>query len=144
MSRTFVRMNVRDAVGAASASARCASGTLRVRIISIGSSRGPVFVVDCQSGRFFRRAGTAFALILLAARVVAAQTASAVIQGTVADHQGGVLPGVSVTATNTDTGLRRDAASDDKGFFRLTALPPGPYTLDAKIDGFAPYSRTGL
>jgi hypothetical protein len=94
--------------------------------------------------RFSRYTGAALALILLSAALAVAQTASAVIQGTVADHQGGVLPGVSVTATNTDTGLRRDVASDEHGFFRLTALPPGPYTLDAKVDGFAPYSRTGL
>jgi len=94
--------------------------------------------------RFLRHAGSAFALILLGASLVAAQTASAVIQGTITDHQGGVLPGVSVTATNTDTGLRRDVASDEQGFFRLAALPPGPYALAAKVDGFAPYARTGL
>ena len=69
---------------------------------------------------------------------------SAVLQGVVTDSQGGVLPGVTVITTNVETGLVREAPTDAAGFFRATALPPGKYSLQAKLDGFTPYSRTGL
>jgi hypothetical protein len=72
------------------------------------------------------------------------QGTGAVVQGVVTDHQGGVVPGVAVTVTNTETGLVREVASDEVGFFRAAALPPGPYRVDAKLDGFSPYARTGL
>lgn len=73
-----------------------------------------------------------------------AQTTSAAVQGVVTDHQGAVLPGVAVAVTNTDTGLSRDVSSNDAGFYRIAALPPGTYGVSAKLDGFADYRRTGL
>lgn len=73
-----------------------------------------------------------------------AQVATAVLQGTVSDPQGGVLPGVTVVVTNTETGLVREVPSDESGFYRARALPPGSYTITASLDGFVPYSRTGL
>jgi hypothetical protein len=86
-----------------------------------------------------------FALVLLVwASPAAAQVTSAVLQGVVTDSQGGVLPGVTVTVTNTETGLVREIVSDNAGFYRATALPPGPYALRAAMDGFTPHSRTGL
>ena len=77
-------------------------------------------------------------------RGVTAQVTSAVLQGVVTDSQGAVLPGVTVVATNTETGLAREVPSDPAGFYRLTALPPGTYALAAELDGFAPFARTGL
>src|SRR6266536_939385 len=84
-------------------------------------------------------------LVLLAlAAAAGAQVSSAVLQGVVTDAQGGVLPGVTAVITNVDTGLTREVSSDAAGFFRATALPPGPYTIQVRLNGFAPYSRTGL
>src|SRR5262249_44461264 len=90
------------------------------------------------------RASIAVAVILALASAAAAQVSSAILQGVVSDAQSGVLPGVSITITNVDTGLTRETSSDAAGFFRVTALPPGPYTIEAKLDGFAAYSRTAL
>jgi len=73
-----------------------------------------------------------------------AQSASAVVQGVVSDSQGGVLPGVSVVVTNVETGLVRELPTDGSGFFKASALPPGRDSLQAQIEGFVPYSRTGL
>ena len=86
------------------------------------------------------------ALIVLLAwtGVASSQVTSAVLQGVVTDGQGGVLPGATVTVSNTETGLVREAVSDQVGFFRATALPPGPYSVRASMDGFAPFVRTGL
>jgi outer membrane receptor protein involved in Fe transport len=86
----------------------------------------------------------ALVFLLACASLASAQATSAVLQGIVSDSQGGVLPGVTVNVTNTDTGLVREVVSDDVGFFRVAALPPGPYTVRATIEGFTPHSRTGL
>ncbi|HTV01020.1 MAG TPA: TonB-dependent receptor, partial [Luteitalea sp.] len=88
---------------------------------------------------------TALALLAITwAAVAGAQVTSAVLQGVVRDNQGGIVPGVVVTATNTDTGLSREVPSDDAGLYRLTALPPGAYDVTATLDGFAPFTRQGI
>ena len=58
-----------------------------------------------------------------------AQT-TAQINGTVVDEGGGVLPGVTVAALQTDTGFRREAVTDVAGSYTLTNLPIGPYRLE--------------
>ncbi len=73
-----------------------------------------------------------------------AQTTGATLQGTIADAQGGVLPGASVTIRNTDTGWMRDVVSDERGWYRVAALPPGPYEVKVAMPGFVEYLRTGL
>ena len=73
-----------------------------------------------------------------------AQATSATVQGVVTDNQGAVLPGVTVTVTNADTGLARDVVSTEAGFYRIAALPPGTYTIAATLEGFAAHNRTGL
>ena len=51
------------------------------------------------------------------------------VSGTVKDTEGGVLPGVNVTARNQETGLEVTTTSDGDGFYRLLNLPTGTYTL---------------
>jgi hypothetical protein len=88
------------------------------------------------------------ALILALAFAVAtpalAQTTTGVISGIITDAQGGVLPGVTVTARNTDTGLLRTAVTEGDGRFRFAALPPGPYELKAELSGFGPVTVPAL
>ena len=60
-----------------------------------------------------------------------------VITGTITDIQSGTLPGVSVTAQNTESGLMRTVVTAEDGTYRLTALPPGTYLLAAELAGFA-------
>lgn len=82
--------------------------------------------------------------VLAWAAAAPAQVATAVLQGVVTDPQGAVLPGVVVVVTNVDTGLVRDLPTDAAGFFKASALPPGSYSLHAQLEGFVPYTRTGL
>ena len=82
-------------------------------------------------------------LVLLAATNVWAQ-ATAQINGTVTDSSGGVLPGVTVTVIQTDTGFRREVVTDDMGSYVLTSLPLGPYRLEAVLSGFRTYSQIGI
>lgn len=85
-----------------------------------------------------------FVVFVMSASLAYAQATSAVLQGVVTDSQGGIVPGATVTVTNTETGLAREVISNESGFYRLAALPPGTYALAAKLDGFGPFARTGL
>ena len=47
------------------------------------------------------------------------------IVGTVADAQGGVLPGVAITVRNVDTGFTQTDVTSDSGQYRFAAVPLG-------------------
>jgi Carboxypeptidase regulatory-like domain/TonB dependent receptor len=66
------------------------------------------------------------------------------ISGTVKDETGAVVPGVQVTATQTATGVKRTAQTDEAGGYLLINLPLGPYRLDATKMGFRTYVQTGI
>jgi hypothetical protein len=73
-----------------------------------------------------------------------AQTTGGAIVGVVVDAQGGVLPGVTLTARNADTGVVRTTVTEADGKFRLPGLPPGRYDLRSELSGFAPVDVKGL
>lgn len=73
-----------------------------------------------------------------------AQTTGGAIVGVVADSQGGVLPGVTITARNADTGMTRTAVSEADGKYHLVALPPGRYDVRAELSGFATFEVKDL
>ena len=50
------------------------------------------------------------------------------VTGEVKDTSGAVIPGVTVTVTNTGTNATREMPSNEAGIYTFTALPPGPYT----------------
>ena len=91
------------------------------------------------------RLAAALACLLVVSSSLDAQAIStASINGTVRDSSGGVLPGVTVTATHTATGLMRVAVTDDSGGYLVTALPVGPYRLEFTLQGFRSYVQTGI
>src|SRR2546425_2905161 len=69
---------------------------------------------------------------------------TAQINGTVTDQSGAVLPGVEVTATQTETGLTRSVVSNETGSYVLPNLPVGPYRLEAGLPGFRKFAQTGI
>ena len=70
--------------------------------------------------------------------------ATAELNGRVTDESGGVLPGVTVTATRTDTGLTRTVVTDETGTWVMPNLPIGPYRLEVSLQGFRTYVQTGI
>jgi hypothetical protein len=82
-------------------------------------------------------------LVLLLATHAWAQ-ATAQINGAATDPSGGVLPGATVTAIQTDTGFRREVVTDATGSFTLTNLPIGPYRLEVALAGFRTSVQTGI
>ena len=88
------------------------------------------------------RAAALFAAVLLLSNPATAQMTRGAVSGTVRDQTAGAIPGVTVTATNSDTGATRSAVSDAIGFYRLPALEPGTYTVRAELSGFTSFSTT--
>ena len=83
------------------------------------------------------------AISLLATAPSAAQ-ATAELAGRVTDESGAVLPGVTVTATQTDTGFTRTVVTDGTGAWVMPNLPTGPYRLEVALQGFRTYVQTGI
>lgn len=73
-----------------------------------------------------------------------AQTLYGSIVGTVTDPQGGLTPGVVVVATNTGTGLKVEATTDETGSYILRNLLPGTYNLTATLTGFRQHEQKGI
>src|SRR5216117_3821824 len=67
-----------------------------------------------------------------------ARLTAADIEGTVTDESGAVLPGVTITATNTATNQSRTVTTGKDGRYYIGALQPGTYTLSAELAGFVP------
>jgi hypothetical protein len=67
------------------------------------------------------------------------------LAGTVTDNSGAVLPGVTVTLRNLDTGLVRTSVTNDQGKYNFPTVPPtGNWTLTAELSGFQTVTRGGL
>src|SRR2546421_3119868 len=92
--------------------------------------------------------GVVLAIVVCAVQALtvlpAAAQATAQISGTVRDASNAVLPGVTVTATQTDTGIARTTVTDENGLYVLTALLLGPYKLEAALAGFRTSVQTDL
>ena len=111
-------------------------------------------MVGRTCGSFRRRVPRAIypstvAVLLMAALLnppapAAAQVTSGAIAGLITDAQSAVLPGVSLTLRNTDTGFTRTAVTEADGRYRLAGLPPGRYALRAELSGFAPVEVTDI
>jgi hypothetical protein len=75
-------------------------------------------------------------LCLLVSTNALAQTINATVGGTVADATGALIPGVTVTATNTGTGIVNTVLTNESGAYQFAALQPGVYKVSAELPGF--------
>jgi hypothetical protein len=85
--------------------------------------------------------------ILLAATlhgVASAQETTGTITGVVTDQTGSVLPGVSVTVKNTNTGLSRSVVTNEAGSYTATLLPIGAYEVVFELQGFQGVHASGI
>src|SRR5262245_15418742 len=86
----------------------------------------------------------AFAIALAVAATAAGQEFRGAITGRVNDKSGGVLPGVTVTATNVATNVSSTTVTTGEGLFTIPYLTPGTYTVAAELSGFKKSVREGL
>ena len=75
-------------------------------------------------------------LVLTAYSAAWAQTGTASLIGEVTDAQKSVLPGATITLTNTQTNIAQTSVSDERGAFRFVNMPPGRYDLKIELSGF--------
>ncbi|HJZ77803.1 MAG TPA: TonB-dependent receptor, partial [Vicinamibacterales bacterium] len=93
--------------------------------------------------RLLVRAAVIGFFIVGAAAPLLAQQGTSDIGGKVTDEQGAVLPGVSVTITNEETGAVRDLTTGPDGSFHASQLLPGRYKVTAKLASFRTFERGG-
>jgi hypothetical protein len=88
---------------------------------------------------------TAAALCSLSSATAFGQgSTTATIRGNIQDSSGGVLPGATVTVTNTGTKAVQSAVSDDRGQYQISGLFPGTYDLRVELSGFKSYERKAV
>ncbi len=83
-----------------------------------------------------------FALCLIFSAVGYAQSDTAQISGYAKDSTGAVIPGANVTLTNETTGLERQTTTNESGYYVVSNLPPGFYTLAVEAPGFKRFVKT--
>jgi hypothetical protein len=92
-----------------------------------------------RSGPRLTRLSQVVALVvsLLIPAAAAAQFDTAAVLGTVRDPQGGVVPGVTMTLTNVNTGITQTAITDSDGTYQFPNVRIGTYTIKAELQGFS-------
>src|SRR2546426_3676549 len=91
------------------------------------------------------RASVAMAIVfaLLSASAVFAQNAQ--LGGIVTDPSGALIPGVTITATNTDTGVSTTTVTNESGAYTFPSLQPGrSYSVSASLPGFQTTTFTNI
>ena len=90
------------------------------------------------------RVALAATLLVAVPGVARAQFERASVSGTVTDQQGGVVPGVTVTAVQVTTQQSRTAVTDASGFYSIPSLMPGKYDISVELDGFKKTTRAAV
>src|SRR5687768_2958446 len=89
-----------------------------------------VFFKEHSTMNIWKRLSLTLLASMLCAAVAAAQgVQTATLQGTAVDAQGGVLPGVVVTASSPALQGVRTATTDENGVYLLRGLPAGTYSV---------------
>ncbi len=79
-----------------------------------------------------------------AARPALAQRITGAIVGTVTDASGAILPGVTITVKGPGIVGSQTSVTNERGYYRFAALPPGSYTLTYSLSGFATQNRENI
>src|SRR5579862_6830141 len=66
------------------------------------------------------------------------------LQGTVQDKSGAVVANATVTATENGTGVGHTTTTNSSGFYRISELPPGTYTVTVEAAGFKKSSNANV
>lgn len=100
------------------------------------------------SRNFVSNLGTALLLSLLTLLCVPAtslaQLTRGTISGTMRDAAGAAVPNATIKITNVDTNQSRVAATNETGFYRVTALEPGTYTVLVEKTGFGKFEARDI
>lgn len=88
--------------------------------------------------KYFRLWGLIFTIIITSSTIIFGQQTTGIVEGTVKDANGAVVPNAEVTLTGTSVGFNRTVQSDGEGVYRFQQVPPGVYKITIPaINGFA-------
>src|SRR6516225_10662925 len=94
--------------------------------------------------RHLMRAFPTILFLLLFARSLAlGQSDNAQIAGYVKDASGALIGGVSITASSETTTFERTVVSNPEGYYVISQVPPGRYTITAEFSGFRKFRESG-
>jgi hypothetical protein len=85
-----------------------------------------------------------FPALVLSFSIANAQQLTGTLSGIASDQTDARIPGAHVAIVNDASGDKRDAATDSAGFFSVTALVPGSYTVTISAKGFASWEEHGI
>ena len=105
------------------------------RSLCVGSRRlqAPMLVALVVSAALILIPSTAFA-----------QAVTGTLLGNVTDTSGGAVPGATVTATDVEKNTSRSVVSNEAGYYIITSLQNGTYTVDAELQGFKKVARQNV
>ena len=86
-------------------------------------------------------AALAISIVVAIPKPGAAQVLYGTLVGNVVDPTGAVVPGATVTVTQTQTALTRQAQTDSRGGYTVSTLPAGTYTVRIEAKGFKTFQR---
>ena len=72
------------------------------------------------------------------------QSSNATLSGTVSDSAKALIPGVTISATNTDTAVVTTGITNESGTYSISGLLPGVYKVTAELPGFQTQSFTDV
>src|ERR1700740_1871959 len=83
-------------------------------------------------------------VLLVVASSLAFGQATGSFSGTVSDKAGAVIAGAKVKITSQETGLAREANTEDSGHFLVPLLPVSFYTIHVEAQGFGPAQQKDI
>ena len=110
--------------------------------------RGCIIPAQGAEGRHVNERYVCVAVLLVCLAggisVLQAQGTTAQITGLVTDATGAVVPKAEILVSNQATGIKRNTASNQLGYYTVSLLPPGSYRISLKKEGFRPIDRAGI
>src|SRR5215218_4682966 len=100
--------------------------------------------LERTGGMMIRQASAWMLALLIGVASASAQQGTTEVRGRVVDAQGGMLPGVTLTVKNQDTGMFRTTVSGEDGTFIVSGIVPGRYEVSAELQGFKKFLRRNV
>src|SRR5438270_12061880 len=79
--------------------------------------------------------------LLFSAALIHAQSGNSTISGTIKDASDAAVPAAKIRVVNVETGVAVDTTSNADGLYRVPALVPGNYRIEADAAGFDHLTR---
>jgi outer membrane receptor protein involved in Fe transport len=96
------------------------------------------------AGMFLAAGIAALCIVAFCGEALLAQQATALLEGTIKDSSGAVLPNAKITLRNSETNVARSESVSRNGDFIFASIPIGTYEVDVEHSGFKKFVRKGI